>query len=82
MTVEEGCLAGGFGSAILEWSSLQNLEPGPKVLNMGIPDNFQEHATRAELLAGLSLDAAGITRRVNEWMEGLGWARNKAQSAS
>ncbi len=59
ITVEEGCLIGGFGSAVLEL-----LEASGKthaiVRRLGIPDRFVEHGSRAELLSELGLDAQGI----------------------
>jgi 1-deoxy-D-xylulose-5-phosphate synthase len=59
VTVEEGCLAGGFGSAVLEAAADAELAVG-HVHRLGIPDRFVEHATRSELLADLGLDADGI----------------------
>ena len=82
VTVEEGSLAGGFGSAVLEWANEHAAEPGARVLTLGIPDRFQQHASRAELLADLGLDADGIRRRVREWVQGEQVARGQAQSAS
>jgi len=59
ITVEEGSLMGGFGSAVLEVASDAGLDTS-KVRRLGIPDRFIEHASRAELLADLGLDAQGI----------------------
>jgi len=59
VTVEEGTLMGGFGSAVLEAASDAGLDSS-KVRRLGIPDRFIEHASRAELLADLGLDAQGI----------------------
>ncbi|MHC4177265.1 MAG: 1-deoxy-D-xylulose-5-phosphate synthase [Planctomycetota bacterium] len=56
VTVEEGTLMGGFGSAVLEAASDAGLDTR-KVRRLGIPDRFVEHATREELLADLGLDA-------------------------
>src|SRR5262249_49638589 len=63
VTVEEGTLEGGFGSAVLEAANEMGLD-ARKVLRLGLPDRFVEHAERAELLADLGLDAAGICRSV------------------
>jgi 1-deoxy-D-xylulose-5-phosphate synthase len=60
MTVEEGALAGGFGSAVLEAAAEAGIDTS-RVRRLGIPDKFIEHAERSELLADLGLDAAGIT---------------------
>jgi 1-deoxy-D-xylulose-5-phosphate synthase len=79
VTLEENSLAGGFGAAVLEWAATREGD-GPRVHLVGIPDRFVEHASRAELLAELGLDAAGVERTVTEV---LGGARsNRAQSAS
>jgi 1-deoxy-D-xylulose-5-phosphate synthase len=61
ITVEEGCLAGGFGSAVLETVADAGLT-GQHVHRLGIPDRFVEHGDRRELLADLGLDADGIAR--------------------
>jgi 1-deoxy-D-xylulose-5-phosphate synthase len=63
VTVEEGTLEGGFGSALLEAANAAGL--GTRhIIRMGIPDRFIEHAERAELLAELGLDVNGICRAV------------------
>ncbi|HEY2148167.1 MAG TPA: 1-deoxy-D-xylulose-5-phosphate synthase [Pirellulales bacterium] len=59
ITVEEGALAGGFGSAVLEAANDAGLSCN-HVRRLGIPDRFIEHADRGELLADLGLDPAGI----------------------
>ncbi|HLA84787.1 MAG TPA: 1-deoxy-D-xylulose-5-phosphate synthase [Thermoguttaceae bacterium] len=59
VTVEEGSLAGGFGSALLEAAGAAGLDAS-HVRRLGVPDRFVEHGSRAELLADLGLDAPGI----------------------
>lgn len=59
ITVEEGCLQGGFGSAVLEAASDLGLDAS-KIRRLGLPDRFVEHGERAELLADLRLDTHGI----------------------
>jgi 1-deoxy-D-xylulose-5-phosphate synthase len=59
VTVEEGALMGGFGSALLEVAVDAALDTR-HVRRLGIPDKFIEHAERGELLAELGLDARGI----------------------
>lgn len=66
VTVEEGVLDGGFGSAILEAAA--DLGYAPRILRIGIADGFVPHGKQAELRAMLGLDAAGISRRIQEWM--------------
>jgi 1-deoxy-D-xylulose-5-phosphate synthase len=58
VTVEEGCISGGAGSAVLELLQRENLQV--PVLSLGIPDEFTEHGDPAKLLSLLGLDAAGI----------------------
>jgi len=62
LTVEEGALMGGFGSAVLETASDAGLDTR-RVYRLGIPDRFIEHGERSELLADLGLDALGIANR-------------------
>ena len=59
VTVEEGALMGGFGSAVLEAASDAAL-PTDHIRRLGIPDRFVEHGERGELLADLGLQADGI----------------------
>src|SRR5262245_39723402 len=61
VTVEEGTLEGGFGSAVLEAANAMGLD-ARKVVRLGLPDRFVEHGERPELLAELGLDAKGISQ--------------------
>jgi 1-deoxy-D-xylulose-5-phosphate synthase len=63
VTVEEGALEGGFGSAVLEAANSAGVS-GQNVLRLGLPDRFIEHAERGELLDGLGLDGPGIRASV------------------
>ncbi|MEO8497059.1 MAG: transketolase C-terminal domain-containing protein, partial [Planctomycetota bacterium] len=65
VTVEEGQLMGGFGSAVLEAINEAGLD-ATRVRRLGIPDQFTEHGTREELLADLGLDADGIANACRE----------------
>src|SRR6185295_473705 len=64
LTVEEGTLEGGFGSALLEAANAAGLDTR-HILRLGIPDRFIEHAERAELLAELGLGVTGICKAVH-----------------
>lgn len=68
VTVEEGMLMGGFGSAVLEAASNAGLDAG-HVRRLGVPDRFIEHGSRQELLADLGLDATGIARVCRQWCD-------------
>ncbi|HEV8312281.1 MAG TPA: 1-deoxy-D-xylulose-5-phosphate synthase [Burkholderiaceae bacterium] len=62
ITVEEGCVMGGAGSAVLE--ALQAAGVEMPVLQIGLPDEFVEHGDPAKILSGLGLDAAGIEQSI------------------
>ncbi len=62
VTVEDHAVMGGAGSAVNEFLAAQGI--AVPVLNLGIPDRFIEHATRAEMLAECALDAAGIAAAI------------------
>lgn len=64
VTVEEGALMGGAGSAVLE--ALQTLQILKPVLTLGVDDVFTEHGDPAKLLAELGLDAAGIEASITQ----------------
>ncbi|HMF19673.1 MAG TPA: 1-deoxy-D-xylulose-5-phosphate synthase [Gemmataceae bacterium] len=68
VTVEEGTLEGGFGSALLEAANGAGLDTR-HIVRRGIPDRFIEHAERNELLADLGLDVDGLCRTVKEALE-------------
>jgi 1-deoxy-D-xylulose-5-phosphate synthase len=63
VTVEEGTLEGGFGSALLEAANAAGIDTR-HIVRLGIPDRFIEHGERAELLAELGLDVDGICQTV------------------
>ncbi|HEY1861665.1 MAG TPA: 1-deoxy-D-xylulose-5-phosphate synthase [Gemmataceae bacterium] len=63
VTVEEGTLQGGFGSALLEAANAAGLDTR-NIVRLGVPDQFVEHAERAELLSELGLDVNGICTAV------------------
>jgi 1-deoxy-D-xylulose-5-phosphate synthase len=58
VTLEEGTVLGGAGSAVLE--ALQALDIQKPVLTLGIADVFTEHGDPVKLMTELGLDAAGI----------------------
>jgi 1-deoxy-D-xylulose-5-phosphate synthase len=68
VTVEEGALAGGFGSAVLE-AACQHGWDTRILRTLGIPDRFIEHGERNELLQELGLDPAGIARTCRQLSE-------------
>jgi len=62
VTVEEGCLPGGAGSAVME--ALQAAGLANPVLAIGLPDAFIEHGDPARLLSLNGLDADGIAKSI------------------
>jgi 1-deoxy-D-xylulose-5-phosphate synthase len=68
VTVEEGTLEGGFGSAVLEAANAAGMDTR-NLVRCGIPDRFIEHGERGELLASLGLDVDGLCRTVREALE-------------
>ena len=72
VTVEEGCLMGGFGSAVLEAASDAGLDTS-HIRRLGVPDRYIEHADRSEQLAALGLSNRGIAETCRK-LAGLGHA--------
>ena len=64
VTVEDGSLRGGFGSAVLEWMSDHGYTP--RVKRLGLPDSFVEHGTVAELQKITGIDAESIRKAIEE----------------
>ena len=58
VTAEDGMIAGGFGSAVLEWMAEHGYSP--KVIRLGVNDQFVEHGSTKELYHLLKLDKEGI----------------------
>jgi len=64
VTIEEGAIMGGAGSACVE--ALLASGVVKPVLQLGLPDVFIDHGDPAKLLASVGLDAAGIARSIRE----------------
>jgi 1-deoxy-D-xylulose-5-phosphate synthase len=67
ITVEENVLQGGFGSALLEILAQKSLTD-IRVKRLGIPDEFVEHATQAQLRQKYGIDKEGIYRAAKEML--------------
>jgi 1-deoxy-D-xylulose-5-phosphate synthase len=61
-TIEDGTIIGGVGSAIEEWMMDNGYQP--KIMRLGLPDEFVEHGSQAELFRMLELDVEGIKLRI------------------
>lgn len=73
LTVEDGCIKGGFGSAVLEYYEEQSPEYGErriKVKMLGIPDCFVTHGPVPQLQSDCGIDADSIKRTIIDlWNE-------------
>jgi len=58
VTLEDNVVAGGAGSGVAELLAAEGVTL--PILHLGLPDAFQHHASREQLLAEAGLDAAGI----------------------
>jgi 1-deoxy-D-xylulose-5-phosphate synthase len=64
VTLEEGCVQGGAGSAVAE--ALSHAGVTKPLVILGLPDEFVEHGDPVKLMSMCGLDAAGIERSVRE----------------
>jgi 1-deoxy-D-xylulose-5-phosphate synthase len=64
VTIEEGSVMGGAGSAVAEALAAAGIVK--PLLQLGLPDKFIDHGDASQLLAQCGLDAAGITASVNQ----------------
>ncbi len=69
VTIEDGCLQGGFGSAILEFFADNNYQL--EVKRLGIPDAIIEHGEQLELHKEIGLDPEGISNTIAEMLEAV-----------
>ena len=70
VTIEDNVVAGGAGSGVAELLNAEDvLRP---FLHLGLPDSFQHHASREDLLAEAGIDAAGIRAAVLKRWPNLG----------
>ena len=64
ITIEDGTIKGGFGSAVLEFAAIHNFKNTIKLL--GIPDQFIEHGTVEELMQSCKLNTEHISNVIKE----------------
>jgi 1-deoxy-D-xylulose-5-phosphate synthase len=69
VTVEDGCIQGGFGSAILEFMADHHYQA--EVKRLGIPDRIVEHGEQLELHRECGFDVKGIEQTVLAMLEGV-----------
>jgi 1-deoxy-D-xylulose-5-phosphate synthase len=67
VSVEDNAVMGGAGSAVSEFFRRENIPVD--LLQLGLPDSFQEHASREQLLAEAGIDSAGILNAIRKrWL--------------
>ena len=64
ITVEDGCIMGGFGSAVIEFMADNNYSA--RVIRLGIPDKYIHHGTQKELWADCGFDKEAIIATVQK----------------
>jgi|LSQX01.3.fsa_nt_gb 1-deoxy-D-xylulose-5-phosphate synthase len=66
VTIEDGCLAGGFGSAIIELLNDKNIKAD--VLRIGLPDEFIDHGKADLLFDYLNMDSESVSEKIiSQW---------------
>ncbi|MEO0235425.1 MAG: transketolase C-terminal domain-containing protein, partial [candidate division WOR-3 bacterium] len=71
ITVEEGNLPGGFGSAVLEYLHQNYRGKLVPIFSLGLPDAFIEHGKREEILSLTNLDEKGLYNTIKTIIEEL-----------
>lgn len=66
ITVEDGCLMGGFGTAIIEFMVDQKYNS--EIVRLGIPDEYVHHGTQEELWEDCGFDAKAIVKAVEKML--------------
>ena len=74
ITIEDGCIHGGMGSAVTEWAMEQGY--ACRVARLGVPDKYVEHGTQAELYKECGYDAESIVNKA------MAMCESRAASAS
>jgi 1-deoxy-D-xylulose-5-phosphate synthase len=67
ITAEDGMIAGGLGSAVLEWMADHGYSP--RVIRLGVNDHFVEHGSTKELYHLLKLDKEGLCESLLQALE-------------
>ncbi len=79
IAVEDGCIVGGFGSAVVEFMTDQGYTA--QIKRLGMPDRYIEHGTQEELYAQCGYDAAAIVETAVE-LVGEASARRSGNAAA
>ena len=70
-TFEDNVIAGGFGSAVLEYLADRRLLSGKRIVRFGLPDRFITHGKKDLLLKEVGLDEESLLNRIVEVVEGV-----------
>lgn len=79
ITVEDGCIQGGMGSAVLEFMADHGYSA--QVKRLGVPDEFIEHGTQDELYHECGYDVEGMVKTALEMTEQIRSARRLSSNA-
>lgn len=66
ITIEDGTIMGGFGSAVLEFAQQHNYQ-NKRIKRLGIPDKFVGHGKTDELMSSIGLDVTDIKKILSSW---------------
>ena len=66
ITIEDGTVVGGFGTAVLEFMNQNGYTAEVKI--MGIPDRLVDHGSPKELYNEIGLNAQAVAEVLREWM--------------
>jgi 1-deoxy-D-xylulose-5-phosphate synthase len=80
ITIEDGCLMGGFGSAVIEFMVDQKYSA--EVVRLGIPDRYVHHGTQEELWEDCGFDVKGIVAATKKLIAYEEISSNLSQSVS
>jgi 1-deoxy-D-xylulose-5-phosphate synthase len=80
ITIEDGCLMGGFGSAVVEFMADQGYSS--QIIRLGIPDEYIHHGTQEELWADCGFDKNAIVQTVKKTLGITALEKNNIQKVS
>ncbi len=69
VTLEEGTLMGGFGSAVLEWLAASDHMNRVRFRMIGIPDHYVEHGSPKILRSSLGLTSPDVAKTLRSWLQ-------------
>ena len=75
ITIEDGTIIGGFGSAVVEYFNEKNYKNN--IIKLGIPDNFIEHGTQEELYKECGFDTESIYKLILKLTQNISVKKEK-----